>query len=672
MPTKSSLFTARFLIPAGLLLPLSAAVAADVSWDNPGTGAFVDANNWSPKTVPGTGDNAIIANGGTAQLSPDESASVRQLRVNNGSMTVEAATLETGITSSGWQTTGDLQVGASGQSGSLTVSGASTINTGRVRIGGYNDGSEASNVTGSFSMSGGTLTTANGYDFWIGSGNGSTGTMNLSGSAYINVQNSGTAGRNGATATVTQSGTSKFQVATNFAFGEDGDANWTVSDNATLQIGTYANIGQNAGANGTVKVQDSATFTTGGILSVGEKGKGTLEVGGGSVSSGSQFFVGNADSGEFGEGTLTLSDGSVTSSSWFVVGRNGAKGTLEVSGGTLTKNGAGTHFITQGAADKVATVTHTAGTIINTVSETWLSEHPTSVTEWTASGGTGNFADLQVGRDGLATLTLSGTANYTATTVRLGVYENGNGVLQLNGGTLTANSITEVAGSGTVNFNGGTVRAAADSADFFGGFENGDLVAQSGGLVFDTNGHAVAISQGLTGAGGLTKVGAGDLLLSGTNAYTGATVIEGGSLTLGGSNVIADASAVTLDGGTLNINNFNETLAALTLGSTSTIDFGNVPGANTLVFADSSGQAWSGSLILSNFEVGVDTLNFSSADGLTLSQLSAISVSGYYATGLTAGGDVVFAAVPEPEHFAIGALGVLGLAILARRRRQHA
>lgn len=62
------------------------------------------------------------------------------------------------------------------------------------------------------------------------------------------------------------------------------------------------------------------------------------------------------------------------------------------------------------------------------------------------------------------------------------------------------------------------------------------VVAGSAGARFDSNGHDIRIERPLDGPGGLVKLGAGVLHLSGAQAYAGATVVAaGGGLAIDGS-----------------------------------------------------------------------------------------------------------------------------------------
>lgn len=545
MTSRHLRLTKRFLLPASLLLPLSAPLAADVAWENPGTGLFTEGANWDTGLVPSDVDNAFLMNGGTAQIQADEFISVNTLRVLSGGVELSNAFLSTGITSSTWQSSGDLQVGGiPGMNGSLTTSGNSQIAAGRVRIGGWNEGgTEQSDMHGSLTMSDSSalIISPAGFDFWLGNGVGSTGTLTMSGSSQIAIEGAGgTAGRAGGSATAVQSGSSRFESLGQFVFGEGGTADWTVSGEAVLQVGGNLVIGGGDNSDATMSVQDSAF-----------------------VSAGNQLFVGN---GANATAVLNIEGGTVTSSSWIAIGRDEATATLNISGGSLIKTGEGTHFVTNGNADKIATINHTGGTITNTVSETQISERTVNVTNWMASGGVGNFGDLQVGRAGVATLTMSGTANYTATTVRLAVDGTASGVLNLNGGSLTANSVSEGAGSGTINFRGGTLRAGAASMDFIAGFEAGDVVIHAGGAVIDTNAFDVRITLALTGDGGLAKIGAGTLTLTGANTYLGDTAIEGGVLSIT-SGFLSDSANVHLAEGTVFNLNFvgTDTVNGLTI-----------------------------------------------------------------------------------------------------------
>ena len=118
---------------------------------------------------------------------------------------------------------------------------------------------------------------------------------------------------------------------------------------------------------------------------------------------------------------------------------------------------------------------------------------------------------------GANTLTLSGNNSYSGTTT-------------ISGGTLSLASASALPG-GTISFAGGTLQySSANMVDYSGDFAN-----SSGPIAIDTNGQTVTFAGAIaaSNSGGLTKIGAGLLTLTGSNAYSGNTTISGGTLSIG-------------------------------------------------------------------------------------------------------------------------------------------
>ena len=147
-----------------------------------------------------------------------------------------------------------------------------------------------------------------------------------------------------------------------------------------------------------------------------------------------------------------------------------------------------------------------------------------------------------------------------------GILINGNGagnmVYNLNGGTLNMPPMSYTpnqagaygGGSGVFNFNGGVLQTSESSGDYLLGLTgtNGlELTTNvgAGGAIIDTQGNAVTINNNLlssTGTladGGLTKIGAGTLTLSGTaDTYNGGTFVDAGTLIVTNPGGLADGS----------------------------------------------------------------------------------------------------------------------------------
>ena len=137
-----------------------------------------------------------------------------------------------------------------------------------------------------------------------------------------------------------------------------------------------------------------------------------------------------------------------------------------------------------------------------------------------------------------------------------------NNSFNLNGGTLTVSAIISATGSGTraFNFNGGTLKATAATANFMAlGTGNAAANVRNGGAIINDGGFTVTNSQPLRHSaiagdnatdGGLTKLGAGTLTLSGANTYNGTTTVSAGTLEVVQA-VLATNAAVSIASGSV-------------------------------------------------------------------------------------------------------------------------
>jgi autotransporter-associated beta strand protein len=199
--------------------------------------------------------------------------------------------------------------------------------------------------------------------------------------------------------------------------------------------------------------------------------------------------------------------------------------------------------------------------------------------------------------------------------------------INLNGGTLQTVATDRANSGGTIlwNFNGGTlmVNGTGSGAGNLGNFLAGVDTATvgSGGAVVNTNGYdttiANALLSGTAADGGLTKLGAGTLVLTGSSSYNGPTTVSQGALQLLGS--ISSGGGVTV-------------AAAATLGGS-----GSIGGPVTVNGALAPGTGAIGSLTVANTLTlaGTTTLRISKSGSV----LSNDSVGGLI--GVSYGGALV-------------------------------
>ena len=293
-----------------------------------------------------------------------------------------------------------------------------------------------------------------------------------------------------------------------------------------------------------------STYSTPNDLLLG-RGTGTNAI---TVENGGQLYTGNAFVGEGSSSVSTNISATVTGagSYWNAgeflgVGGGPNAATLTISdGATVTAQSTVAIESIGSGATGIATVTGPGSQLL-------LPGTALAVGEF-INGGEGN-----------GTLTISNGGLVSAQTVTLGEFDAGTtGVLNLDGtssarGVLVTTSLAKDLGSGTVNFNGGILRAGASSSNFISGFGAGSLVVDTGGLYLDTNGFDVTITDGLSGSGGLTKIGSGTLVLDSDNTLRGNSEVSAGTLVVGdsssnavlGGNLTVDAAAALLGYGTI-------------------------------------------------------------------------------------------------------------------------
>ena len=381
---------------------------------------------------------------------------------------------------------------------------AGTINiTGELFVGNYG--------AGVYNFSGGT----NNFQNWFGIGRaGGNGIVNMTGGELNKTGNGNLLIGTGYQAPTgsTPSGTINQSAGTincsgEFMIPENAPAVgfYNLSGTGVLNVNSWMQVGRSGGAGLMNMSGGTVNKTGGGNFIVADNATGVLNQTGGAIGVSSEVWVGQAGSGN---GTYNLSGGSITNHNWFAIGRQGATGVVNFTNGVIARVDGGNFAIGSGGS---GTLNQYGGILDNT-------PNAGSITYVAEAGGTGIWNMY----GGAATLNL----------LQFCQGGNGAGVLSLNGGVISASEVScgLDGANGTLYFNGGTLRAAADNVNFFHGL--GAAYVQAGGAVIDSQGFNVTASQVLTdnGGGGLTKLGAGVLTLTGANSYTGPTLVNAGTL----------------------------------------------------------------------------------------------------------------------------------------------
>ncbi|MFA6470725.1 MAG: autotransporter-associated beta strand repeat-containing protein, partial [Candidatus Latescibacterota bacterium] len=331
----------------------------------------------------------------------------------------------------------------------------------------------------------------------------------------------------------------------------------------------------------TLTVTQSAALTYGGIIG----GAGGLTKAGASVLtlSGANCYTGPTTINAGGLRTSAadkigdMSDVILADAAGVVLTLGGAETVGSLSGGGTTGGnialGTFTLTVTQGAA-------MTYGGIIS---------------------GTGGLT-----KAGTSTLTLSGANTFTGATI-------------INEGSLSTNAAERIANTSNVII-ANVVGAELDIGgvetigSLSGGGTSGGNINLGAFTLTVTQSAALTYSGIISGTGGLTKVGASALTLSGANTYSGQTTINAGSLMTSGAERIADTSDVVLA---------NVAGVGLALGGNETI--GSLSGGGT-----TGGNIAVGTFILTVTQTAALTYGgiISGAGGLTKAGGAELTLSG--------------------------------------------
>lgn len=316
---------------------------------------------------------------------------------------------------------------------------------------------------------------------------------------------------------------------------------------ATLSVGGETQVGQGGGANSTLKVAAGDTLIANNWLAVGRGGgTGILEISGGTITKqgGGSVIIGARDGGQ-SNGTVNQTGGTFTvNNGEFWIGQNGndaankSVGTYNLSNGTVTTNS----WLAIGREGGNGTLNISGGTFTKQGND-HVEIGGTGTNGATGllniSGGTFNqtSGETRIGLStaGSGTLTVSGSGVANLGVVKLSYANNGTGTMNLNGGTTTVQRIEKSSGgNAVVNFNGGVLKAKANEVAFLGGLNSANVLA--GGAKIDTNGFDVTVNQAL-----LAGTGNGGLTKSGTGKLT----LTGVSTYTGTTSVESGTLAVT-------------------------------------------------------------------------------------------------------------------------------
>jgi autotransporter-associated beta strand protein len=566
-----------------------------------GTLSLTGANTYSGSTIISGGTLAIGSDGalgnvnngvtfdsGTLQLlGTFNLANTRAITLDAGGGTIDTNSFNTTISQVIGGQGGLTKTGAGTLtlSGTNTYAGTTTVSGGVLAISSQTNLGTASSVV----LDGGTLRTLANRTFTtaisLGAGGGTIDTLDMT-------LLTGVVSGNG--------GLTKIGSSLLYLLGANTYLGGTTVNGGAIYIETDGALGN---ASGGVTLNNGGRIVVGRALASNRSL--TLGSGGGTFDTGSYNLTwngvvqGTAGLTKWGTGTLILSGTNTYTGDTAI-----ERGSLQISSDANLGVG-GRLILTNDATLRTAA----AFTIARNV-ESVSGIIDTSGNDVTISGV---VSGTSLSKQGLGTLTLTGTNSYSATSIQ--------------NGTLAVGSAANIS-VGRIDIDGGTLRVTGGT---FALNQIVNLAATVGRI--ETDGGARLTLSDVRG-NRLEKAGFGTLVLSGNQTYTGGTSIVGGTLAIGSDGALGAASGgISFDGGTLQF------LATFDLGATRAISLNAGLGTiDTNSFATTIAQVIDGAGGLA--KAGAGTLTLSGANtyrGGTMVTGGALYVSSDANLGDTSG-----------------------------------
>jgi len=565
-------------------------------------------------------------------------------------------------TNSAWYNNGDLYVGYSGSSNTLTIANGGVVTNSFGYIG-YSGTNNSVLVTGPGSV------WSNGSSLYVGAG-GAFNTLTITNGGTV-VDGFGaigdSIGANSNTVTVTGTNSAWYNIGSSLYVGFNGSSNTLTIANGGVVTNSWGFIGYSGTNNSVLVTGAGSVWSNGSWLEVGDSGAfNTL-----TISNGGKVF--NGVFGDIGASTGANSNTVIvtgSNSAWYsgdlYVGYHGSSNTLTIANGGVVTNNTG--YIGYYGTNNSVLVTG-AGSVWSNgyslcVGGNWGDSSSAGAGNsltisnrgWVFSGIIGGFIGFNPGANS-NTVTVTGTGSAWINNgydLYVGYQGSSNTLTIANGGTVFSGISGCIGWIGYTN--GANNNAVLVTGTGSAWINNGDLYVGykgSGNTLTITNGGTVYSSIGGCNGGTIgSNAGANSnsVVIAGNNATwdlgsfsltIGTTGNTGNCLTVASGGILTNATSVTLGGVgsvfTLNGNAFVDTVtvgASATLGGSGRLA-GTVNNALGGVIAPGNG-AVIGTLTMNSLVMAsgsVYNISFNFAGGQTNSQINVLNSGGLTING---------------------------------------